>query len=720
MTPPAAFPSRSFRTILRTSFGRLRCVRRVRRAVARFSVGFSKLSLGTSCGLVLALTLLPAAIGPGSQAYAETGAGTVTAEVAPKPNVERPDAPDALTGATLSMPAPDVKTLRVAIVAYVRPSPFEAIVEPTVEALRRQFGENVLEVRRYSLAQLAEVIEKREVDIFLSSSGFFLRMIPTGARSLATVVSEDYPDPNHNDGSTLVVLNERDDLRTLADLQGTSLATSTRMGFTGRLVPMGEIYRAGFDPEHFFSETFYLGGGTRVHEALDLLRRKSVDVANLRLCFIEEWLADHPEDTGRFRVINRKDTSVPGKPEACARSTDLYPSWTIATTAATDPNVSRLVTRVLLEMPPQGEKSLYWGVATDFGSIDRLFRDLKTGPYAYLRDWTVKRFLSEYREAIVLVVLLALGLVGHSVRVSQLVRRRTRLLVEALDTQERLKNEARDAGERLERLERIGVVGQLSTIFAHEMRQPLAAISLYSLGLRKIAQNAENAGNSENGGNAGGVPAAKIIDVLEKLDRQTARADAIVTRVRSYAKRRGGCRQAVALKDVVRSAVADLTVTGRWKSEIVATPLEDVTIEADPFEMELVAVNLIKNALESLDAQVTDGRFPSKATPTVTVAVVATETQALLIVSDNGRPIEEDLLRRLAESAPSTKEDGLGLGLSIVRGIVESHAGRLTFERGGTGSLSARVAIPVAKTSQPSESSESSEPSEPSEPTEAR
>lgn len=706
MPPPTEFPSRNFRTILRTSF---RCVRR---AVARFSVGFAKPAGGLSCGLVLALTLLPAAIGPGSQAYAETGAGTVTAEVAPMPNVKRPDAPDALTGATLAMPAPDVKTLRVAIVAYVRPSPFEAIVEPTVEALRRQFGENVLEIRRYTLSQLAEAVEKREVDIFLSSSGFFLRMIPTGARSLATVVSEDYPDPNHNDGSTLVVLNERDDLRTLADLQGTSLATSTCLGFTGRLVPMGEIYRAGFDPEHFFSQTLYLGGGTRVHEALDLLRRKSVDVANLRLCFIEEWLADHPEDTGRFRVINRKDTSVPGKPEACARSTDLYPSWTIATTAATDPNVSRLVTRVLLEMPPQGEKNLYWGVATDFGSIDRLFRDLKTGPYAYLRDWTVKRFLSEYREAIVLVVLLALGLVGHSVRVSQLVRRRTRLLVEALDTQERLKNEARDAGERLERLERIGVVGQLSTIFAHEMRQPLAAISLYSLGLRKIAQNAEN---SENGGNAGGVPAAKIIDVLEKLDRQTARADAIVTRVRSYAKRRGACRQAVALKDVVRSAVADLTVTGRWKSEIVATPLEDVTIEADPFEMELVAVNLIKNALESLEVQVTDGRFPSKATPTVTVAVVATETQALLIVSDNGRPIEEDLLRRLAESAPSTKEEGLGLGLSIVRGIVESHAGRLTFERGGTGSLSARVAIPVAKTSQPSESAESSEPSDPTE-----
>lgn len=169
------------------------------------------------------------------------------------------------------------------------------------------------------------------------------------------------------------------------------------------------------------------------------------------------------------------------------------------------------------------------------------------------------------------------------------MRRRTRLLVEALDTQEHLKNEVREAGEHLERLERIGVIGQLSTIFAYEMRQPPGAILLYSLGLGKIAQNAEHVGNAEN---VGSVPATKILDVLDKLDRQTARADAIGTRVRSYAKRRDASRQRVALKDVVRSA---------------------------------------------------------------------------------------------------------------------DHSGRLTFERGGTGSLSARVAIPVAKSSAPTNLSDPSE-----------
>lgn len=677
---------------------------------------FRRLSAWGAAALCAAALLGSGAL-PASAAEALSEAAEVERVAGPPP--------DAVSAATEVIPLPNAAKLRVAIVAYVRPSPFEAIVEPTVEALRRQFGEDMLDIRRYTLPQLADAIRAHEVDVFLSSSGFFLRMVPDGARSLATVVSEDYPDPNHNDGSTLVVLDKRRDLVTLSDLKGKRLATSSALGFTGKLVPMGEIFRAGYDPETFFSETYHLGGGTKVHEALDMLRSGAVDVVNLRLCFMEEWLSGHPEDAGYFRVVNRKDGPVSTKPEACARSTDLYPSWTIATTSATDPNVSRLVTRVLLQMRPQGEKKLYWGVATDFSSIDQLYRDLKTGPYAYLREWTVRRFVSEHREWFILAALLALGLVGHSVRVSQLVRRRTRDLVTALDTQKQLEDKARAAGERLQRLERIGVVGQLSTIFAHEMRQPLGAISLYSFALRKMAQAA---GKTDGTQSPGTVPAASILDVLEKLDRQTARADAIVTKVRSYAKRQGASRSVVALKDLVGSAVTDLRITGRWKSVIETMPMEEVDIDADPLEMELVAVNLTKNALESLDAQVRDGTFPastSYVSPTVIVSVtretVEGEPHAVLTVTDNGRAVGDDLLTSLADMAPSSKSEGLGLGLSIVRGIVENHAGRLTFGRSAWGSLSVRVTLPVAKPKtaapEPSESEASSEtPSTPAAP----
>lgn len=605
------------------------------------------------------------------------------------------EAPQGVFAARMPEDAP----VRLGIVAYVRPSPFEAVVRPTIEALRAHFGER-LEVRFYPTADLARAVRAGELDVFLSSSGFFLSMRAAGARSLATVASVDYPNPNHNDGAALVVRSDREDLATLADLKGKTLATNVPESFTGRLVLAGEILRSGYDPDRFFGAVRYLGPGERLQSSLGLLASGEVDAANLRLCFLEAWLARHPEDAGRFRVLHRKDNLGAASagddetrtgPEPCRRSTDLYPAWTVASTSVTDPDVSRLVTRILLDIPPSGEHGLYWSVATDFSSIDRLFRDLKIGHYAYLRERTLRRFVAEYREWFLVAGLLALGLVLHSVRITQLVRRRTAELVRALDEQKRLELAQREAAERLERLERTGVVGQLSTIFAHEMRQPLGAISLYSCGLRKMTATPN-------------FSPEHVRTVLDKLDRQTARADAIVERVRAYAKRGSRPRTVFSLESVVRRAVADLAAAGRFRARIateVRSGEASISVEADPLEIEIVALNLIKNALEALEQQ------PSIADPLVTVTIGASEGRAELAVRDNGAALDAETLEHIRTSPPSSKADGLGLGLSIVRGIVENHGGRLAFEHAPEGGLLVRALIPLARraTRDPSSSS---------------
>ena len=584
---------------------------------------------------------------------------------------------------------PENAPVRLGIVAYVRPSPFEAVVGPTIDALRAHFGAR-LEVRFYPTADLARAVRAGELDVFLSSSGFFLSMRSAGARSLATVASVDYPNPNHNDGAALVVRSDRSDLATLDDLKGRILATNLPESFTGKLVLAGEILRSGYDPDRFFGAVRYLGPGDRLQNALGLLASGEVDAVNLRLCFLEAWLAKHPEDAGRFRVVHRKDDlgaassgndETRTRPEPCRRSTDLYPAWTVASTSVTDPDVSRLVTRILLDIAPSGEHGLYWSVATDFSSIDRLFRDLKIGHYAYLRERTLKRFVSEYREWLLVAGLLALGLVLHSVRITQLVRRRTAELVRALDEQKRLELAQREAAERLERLERTGVVGQLSTIFAHEMRQPLGAISLYSCGLRKMTANPN-------------FSPEQVRAVLDKLDRQTRRADAIVERVRAYAKRGSRSRTVFSLESVVRRAVADLAASGRFRARIVTEVRSgdsSISVAADPLEIEIVALNLIKNALEALEQQ------PSIADPFVTVTIGASEDRAELVVRDNGAALDAETLEHIRAFPSSTKTDGLGLGLSIVRGIVENHGGRLAFERAPEGGLLVRATIPLAR-----------------------
>ena len=570
-------------------------------------------------------------------------------------------------------PAVNVKRpVRVAIVKYVRPAPNEEIVPASVAALRQYFGEDRVRVTHLSLTELADAIRRGEVDVFLSSAGFYRRLADEGVKSLVSAVSLSYPDPNHGDGTAIVTAADRTDIETLKDVKGGVLATSTPTAFTGLLVPYGEMMKQGFKVDGFFSETLYLGDDA-METAPGHLLDGTADVAFLRLCFLEEWLERHPEHAGKFKVINRKD----GPGEVCARSTALYPTWTVATTKVTDPRVSRSVTQALLALKPTGSNGIYWGVATDYSSVDKLFRDTRTGPYAYLNTWSLKRFIAEYWHWLMLATVLVAGLILHSVRVTQLVHKRTAALRRSLAELQVLKEEAQGAAQRIERLERAGVVAQLSVIFAHEMRQPLGAISLYSLGLRRMLGN-------------GSTDTARMTDVIDRLDRQTERANEIVARVRSYAKAEQPTRVLVSLREQVDRAAADLKTTGRYRTALRVVVTDEPVVTADPLEMELVALNLMKNALEASDAAGGAGE--------VVVTLSVEDERAIITVADDGGGTRETV-ERLNRGLGSTKAEGLGLGLSIVRGILEAYGGRLAFSTRRQGGLVARATVPVREVS---------------------
>ena len=348
----------------------------------------------------------------------------------------------------------------------------------------------------------------------------------------------------------------------------------------------------------------------------------------------------------------------------------------MATTKTTDPSVSRLVTRALLQMPPVGRDGLYWGVATDYSRVDQLFKDMKTGHYAYLRNWTVERFFRENWQWVMLVFMMVLGLIGHSVRVTKLVHLRTASLQKSLAEQKVLQARERAAAQRVDKLEKAGVIAQLSVIFAHEMRQPLGAISLYSFALKKMLTS-------------GCIDEKKAEGVLMKLDEQTARANELVPRVRAYAKAEGPQRAPVRFLPPIEHAVADLRSTGRYSAEIRLIAEADPTVFADPLELELVALNLIKNSLQALAEEGSGGR--------VLVTLGLDADRAVLVVSDNGTRVTDETVKSLSSSLESTKAEGLGLGLSIVRGILESYAGKLTYAKREAGGLIARVTVPLWK-----------------------
>ena len=159
-------------------------------------------------------------------------------------------------------------------------------------------------------------------------------------------------------------------------------------------------------------------------------------------------------------------------------------------------------------------------------SVDRLYRELRIEKYAYLREWSVKRWLLAHWNWVLFELLAVLGLVWHSWRVGVLVRKRTAELERTIEEKRVVQARADMLRERSERLQKATIVGQLSSMIAHELAQPLAAIRNYCEGQKKLL--------------AAEAPERRLFSVTtEGIAHSLDRTTAIVEKVRSYS--REGC-----------------------------------------------------------------------------------------------------------------------------------------------------------------------------------
>ena len=161
-------------------------------------------------------------------------------------------------------------------------------------------------------------------------------------------------------------------------------------------------------------------------------------------------------------------------------------------------------------------------------------------------------------------------------------------------------------------------------------------------------------------------------------------------RVRTYAKAGAIKTTALDLTEAVKRAIDNLRVTGRAQAHIAFEPPQNsVSVTFDALDLELVILNLVKNALDAVKPLAEAGR--------VTIRILNNGArEAVLEIADNGLPLSEEGFAALSALRPSQKSEGLGLGLAIVRSILERHSGRLTFSRCETGGLIVCVYLPLA------------------------
>lgn len=234
--------------------------------------------------------------------------------------------------------------------------------------------------------------------------------------------------------------------------------------------------------------------------------------------------------------------------------------------------------------------------------------------------------------------------------------RRVRMQV-ARDITERRKHEqaSRIQQEKIQITSRLTTMGEMASSLAHELNQPLTAISNYSMGAVAMV-------------NAGQTDPDKLLPALEKAAAQAQRAGKIISRIREFVKRSEPRRQAVEIRTIVDNAVSLAEIDARKRAiDIdIHLPADIPNVLADPILIEQVLLNLIKNGLESME---------NSKEAVLTLAVKCEHNTVEVSVIDAGHGVADP--DRLFEPFFSTKDEGLGMGLNICRTIIESHHGQL-------------------------------------------
>lgn len=558
-------------------------------------------------------------------------------------------------------------------------------------------GLDIVAVPYDSSARLKASVARHEVEFFLASSGLYVELQRYGVRDIGTLVLAQMPDPNQCVAGVLVARADRSDITDLASLKGKRAVSTDPANFMTFQTNMGEVAKAGFDPEGFFSSVEFTQN--RPKAVIEAVVNGRADVGLLRACMPEALVEKYPAWKGKLKVVNQQETPA-GKRLGCAFSTELFPGWTVAVSNHTPAVITRHLATALLALSPEDTQGGYTiSCATDFERVNEVFKRLKIGPYAYLRDWTVERVVTTYWPVLMLVLAGLLLWALHAWRLERLVVRRTAALAEALRREKEASDLARTTSEKLTRLERVGMIGKLSSVFAHEFVQPLSAMRYSARSLAKLMARE---------------PVDKPLAdrCLKELTEQLKLATSIIERVRSYAKEGADRSKPVDLAALVLDVRREMTESRRLKRDVavryVTPPDNRLLVAGDGVELRVLLMNLFKNAEEALSAAglsdpigVTIGRLEGKETRETKEAKAANDAQApegavlRLVVQNGGARLTDAQLAELAEPLATTKERGLGLGLLLCKSIAEVHRASIRFEAPEDGGVRVTVDFPA-------------------------
>ncbi len=242
--------------------------------------------------------------------------------------------------------------------------------------------------------------------------------------------------------------------------------------------------------------------------------------------------------------------------------------------------------------------------------------------------------------------------------------------------QKNAEEQARRHQTELARVARLSTMGEMATGIAHELNQPLSAIANFARGcIRRLHSDGMNPG--------------ELIDPLEEVCEQAERAGEILRHVRDFVRKSELQMKPLDINQIVRTVVKFTEHEARHQGAIVRLDLDSglPQVQADAIMIEQVICNLVRNAVEAMTEAKSSWRQVTILTRLIGSGDVEIE------VGDTGPGIDGAVIDQVFDQFFTTKPEGVGMGLSISRSIVESHGGRIRAESGRKGGATFRFTL---------------------------
>ena len=240
----------------------------------------------------------------------------------------------------------------------------------------------------------------------------------------------------------------------------------------------------------------------------------------------------------------------------------------------------------------------------------------------------------------------------------------------------------RQQEEKLQASARLATMGEISSMLAHELNQPLAAISSYTAGALNMLERA--------GAEGGEVQPGMLRRALEQARQQAQRAGQIIRSVHEFVKKREPLREEVTVRSVVDGVRALVELQARQAAVVLRVELAPdlPPVLADRILLEQVLLNLTRNAIEAMQDTPPEHRV-------LRIQAAHGRGQVSVSVIDRGHGIAPAVAERLFSPFHSTKAEGMGMGLSICRTAIEFHGGTLTHAPNPAGGTIFTFALPA-------------------------